>query len=123
MCSVRNRHSSTATRRTSAMGIERTVACGVAALAIALTSLPVVAQTETKTETCYRDDTGRIVKRRLPGTVEVPCPTERLSAPELRKYDANGPATDQPQAPQAEPAGFDRGPPPAASPIPLPGLA
>ena len=116
------------------MGIDRTLASGLAALIIAGASLPVAAQTQTQTqtqtktdpkaETCYRDDTGRIVKRRLPGTVEVPCPTERLSAPELRKYDSNGPTTTYlPQPPQAEPPGFNRGPPPEASPIPLPGLA
>jgi hypothetical protein len=27
-------------------------------------------------QTCYQDDTGRIVKRRRPGYVEVPCPAE-----------------------------------------------
>lgn len=109
------------------MGIDRTLASALAALFIAGASLPAPAQTDTKAQTCYRDDTGRIVKRRLPGTVEVPCPAERLSAPELRKYDANGPAADQsqpqtPQTPQAEPPGFNRGPPPEASPIPLPGV-
>ena len=30
----------------------------------------------TAAETCYQDDTGRIVKRRRPGYTEVPCPEE-----------------------------------------------
>ena len=70
----------------------------------------------TATETCYRDETGRIVKRRLPGTVEVPCPTDRLAAPEIRKPEAPG------TAPAVQPEAFQRGPPPAASPIPVPVL-
>ena len=32
--------------------------------------------TATAAETCYQDDTGRIVKRRRPGYTEVPCPDE-----------------------------------------------
>ena len=105
------------------MGIDRTVAVGIAALIIAAAALPAAAQTDTKAETCYRDDTGRIVHRRLPGTVEVPCPTDRLSAPELQKNAPAGNGTDQTQAAPVERPGFDRGPPPEASPIPLPGLA
>jgi hypothetical protein len=84
---------------------------------------PAGAQTQ-PTETCYKDETGRIIKRRLPGTVEVPCPTDRLSAPETPRNPTpgNGSEVSQPVV-SAEPAGYERGAPPAASPIPLPGLA
>jgi hypothetical protein len=81
-----------------------------------------------QTESCYRDETGRISKRRLPGTVEVPCPSDRLSAPETPSGGA-APAESTPEgqseagAAPAASAGIDRGPPPAASPVPLPGLA
>jgi len=99
--------------------------CGPNALQIAAAlltmglALPVLAQTET----CYRDDTGRIVTRRLPGTVEVPCPNR----------NGNSPTTTTPQTPGASAATteqnatveggeYERGPPAAASPIPQPGL-
>ena len=84
-------------------------------------TLPMLAQADT----CYRDDTGRIVNRRLPGSVEVPCPTEKLTLPAAPNPAAPGaePGTSAEQAAPVERAGFDRGPPPAASPIPLPGLA
>jgi hypothetical protein len=75
-----------------------------------------------RADTCYKDETGRIITRRLPGSVEVPCPADKLAAP----------AAPYPAAPAAEPGtgasapapveSFERGPPPAASPIPLPGL-
>ena len=84
-------------------------------------ALPSLAQADT----CYRDETGRIINRRLPGTVEVPCPTEKLTLPAAPLPAAPGaaPAASTEQAAPGERAGFDRGPPPAASPIPLPGLA
>jgi hypothetical protein len=80
------------------------------------TAVPMPAQADT----CYKDETGRIITRRLPGSVEVPCPADKLAAP----------AAPYPAAPAAEPGtsapapaeSFERGPPPAASPIPLPGL-
>ena len=39
-------------------------------------ALVLLTTTATAAETCYRDDTGRIVKRRRPGYTEVPCPQE-----------------------------------------------
>ena len=39
-------------------------------------ALVLLATTATAAETCYQDDTGRIVKRRRPGYTEVPCPEE-----------------------------------------------
>jgi hypothetical protein len=72
-------------------------------------------------DTCYRDDSGRIVKRRLPGTVEVPCPTSPTTP------QPGAPATPEGTTPPAEAGAeatpYNRGPPPAASPIPRPGLA
>ena len=74
-------------------------------------------------ETCYRDDTGRILRRRLPGTVEVPCPASAVTAPETPQPNGGaGPASTSSQPPPAERGGENRGPPPAASPIPVPGI-
>lgn len=39
-----------------------------------LTSSPAQAQASATPQTCYKDDLGRIVTRRRPGYVEVPCP-------------------------------------------------
>jgi hypothetical protein len=69
-------------------------------------------------DTCYRDDTGRILKRRLPGTVEVPCPT----TPATPEPGAPAPPGTNPEQAPAEAPAVSRGPPPAASPIPRPGL-
>jgi hypothetical protein len=84
-------------------------------LALAPLALSSVAQADT----CYRDDTGRIVKRRLPGTIEVPCPETPTTPPQ--------PGTPAPPGANAEEAISEqpavvRGPPPAATPIPRPGL-
>lgn len=76
-------------------------------------------------ETCYRDDSGRIVKRRKPGSVEVPCP------PPTPADSASGTTTDRGKltgafknnAANAADATLERGPRPAASPVPQPGLA
>jgi hypothetical protein len=75
-------------------------------------------------ETCYRDDSGRIVKRRRPGAVEVPCPTNNASP----SPSSVGPETDTDRGklPSAFTGGQqtpERGPRPAASPVPLPGIA
>jgi hypothetical protein len=72
-----------------------------------------------RADTCYKDETGRIITRRLPGSVEVPCPADKLAAP-AAPYPAAPAAEPGTSAPPAE--SFERGPPPAASPIPLPGL-
>lgn len=72
-------------------------------------------------ETCYRDDVGRIVKRRRPGYVEVPCPIPGQPA------ESAAPETD---AASTEDSGreprrriIERAPPSYVSPIPRPGLA
>ena len=75
-------------------------------------------------EVCYRDDSGRIVKRRRPGNVQVPCPPENTSAGPTNA--GPGTETDRGQLPSAFTGGQqtpDRGPRPAASPVPQPGVA
>jgi len=76
-------------------------------------------------DTCYRDDAGRIVTRRLPGYVEVPCPSPQAPASVPGAEPGNGAATAAPSEPGAtagQQRGPDRGAPPSASPIPRPGL-
>ena len=96
-----------------------------ALLLLGVAVLPELAQADT----CYRDDAGRIFRRRLPGTVEVPCPSagqptppsQAPGTPATPGAPPTGPGTPAEGAPPVQ-AGFDRGPRPAASPIPLPGL-
>lgn len=91
-------------------------------LAILAILSPVIAQAEM----CYQDDTGRIVKRRRPGYVEVPCPVE--GAPTTGAEPGTVPVIpDEPaavdetgRAPRRQT--LQRPPPPQASPIPRPGL-
>jgi hypothetical protein len=96
------------------------------ALALAVTSaVPALA----RADTCYRDENGQILNRRLPGTTEVPCPADKLDLPNTPASTAPAPGsatapgsnTGPEQNPQGSGEGFDRGPPPAASPIPQPG--
>jgi hypothetical protein len=71
---------------------------------------------------CYKDSSGRIFKRRLPGSTEVPCPAPKP-----------GTSAEIPGAPSVPGEQLlntpvrsgvpDRGPPPAASPVPRPGVA
>ncbi len=51
-------------------------------------TLALLATTATAAETCYQDDTGRIVKRRRPGYTEVPCPDESAQPGETPSADA-----------------------------------
>jgi hypothetical protein len=79
-------------------------------------------------EMCYKDDIGRIVKRRRPGYTEVPCPPEG-SAQGLPGEAPSGPEA-QPDTPRQQNdtgrtqrrRGVERAPPAAVSPIPKPGL-
>jgi hypothetical protein len=74
-------------------------------------------------DTCYRDDSGRIVHRRLPRSVEVPCP--KATTPSgAESGTATGGEADIYKLPGAFKSGttFERGPRPAASPVPRPGL-
>ena len=86
-----------------------------------------------RAETCYRDDSGRIVHRRLPRSFEVPCPAAVPAAPAGAPGSAGTPgssatATGGAQDIYSLPGAFkgqgeiERGPRPAASPVPRPGV-
>ena len=92
---------------------------GLAALLAAGFTLAGVAQADT----CYKDDSGRIVRRRLPRSVEVPCPSTTTPAG-AENGTPSGTDSDIYKLPGAFKNGttFDRGPRPAASPVPRPGL-
>ena len=74
-------------------------------------------------ETCYQDDTGRIVKRRRPGYTEVPCPDEdaQPGASAVGRSRNAQPQEDTGRAPRRRV--IERAPPAYVSPIPRPGLA
>jgi hypothetical protein len=75
-------------------------------------------------ETCYKDDSGRIVTRRRPDSVEVPCPP--AVNPQAPATPAGpGVESGQGRLPSAFAGGEEtpeRGPRPASSPVPQPGL-
>lgn len=83
-------------------------------------------------EVCYRDDVGRIVKRRRPGYGEVPCPEEGGTQrplpmgegtllPESRQDVPLPSIEDTGRAPRRRI--IERAPPVSISPVPRPGLA
>ncbi len=90
------------------------LAARIGLLLIAVVAVTAIANAET----CYRDDKGRIVTRRRPGYVEVPCPVPgaptAAGSPEASAANA---------APGAGPAGPDRSPPSRVSPLPRPTLS
>jgi hypothetical protein len=62
--------------RPAALDLRRAIVLGLASLAsLAASSVFITAAAAE----CYRDDVGRIVSRRRPGFVEVPCPSAALS--------------------------------------------
>ena len=86
-------------------------------------ALVLLTTTATAAETCYRDDTGRIVKRRRPGYTEVPCPDENAQPGETPSVTPN----TQPQTPEDTGRAqrrrvIERAPPAYVSPIPLPSV-
>jgi len=86
-------------------------------LAIAVAA--VLAGTTAYAETCYKDDTGRVVKRRRPGYVEVPCPAEgEVTAPPAPR----NPQFEGGEGREARRQAPPRGQPNAASPLPKPAL-
>ena len=95
------------------MGTKR-LAARFGLLVIAVVAVATVANAET----CYRDDKGRIVTRRRPGYIEVPCPVP--GAPAAAGSPEAGAAG---AAPGAGPAGPDRSPPSRVSPLPRPTLS
>lgn len=93
-------------------------------LAIALIAVgaPAISYAQTA---CYQDDTGRIVKRRRPGYVEVPCPPEGQPRAEPGVEPTTLPpettSDDSGRAPRRQV--IQRTPPAYISPIPRPGMS
>jgi hypothetical protein len=84
-------------------------------------ALVLLATTATAAETCYQDDTGRIVKRRRPGYTEVPCPDENAQPGETPSAAPNTqPQEETGRAPRRRV--IERAPPSYVSPIPRPGV-
>jgi len=73
-------------------------------------------------ETCYQDDTGRIVRRRQPGFTPVPCPPPREAAPPSTGPGKDAGATTQApeQGPEAATFPGGRRPPDSVSALPRP---
>ena len=91
-------------------------------MALALAAL--LAPSAGHAETCYQDDTGRIVKRRRPGYVEVPCPSEKATTGEtpVAAPDAQ-PNSEESTGRAPRRQVIQRELPTYVSPIPRPGLA
>jgi len=73
-------------------------------------------------DVCYRDDTGRIVKRRQPGFPQVPCPTTQPGTTPVPNVTAPGGTPPVPQGPEAQSFPGGRAPPASVSPLPQPKL-
>src|SRR5450631_1300975 len=74
-------------------------------------------------DTCYRDDSGRIVKRRQPGFTPVPCPPANAAPGTNAPADETAaPGTPQPLGPEAASFPGGRQPPDSVSPLPRPQL-
>jgi len=76
-------------------------------------------------ETCYQDDSGRIVTRRRPGFKEVECPTAtpNQSAGGRQSQETTTSPSSSPSQPTTPGAPFQRRQPNSVSPIPRPGVA
>jgi hypothetical protein len=89
--------------------------CGCGALLPAEESF---AQSAPPEDVCYKDEAGRIQRRRRPGYVEVPCPK---AGPTGEPVQTNRPTNASPAAPETLTP--TRMPPTYISPVPRPGLA
>jgi hypothetical protein len=74
-------------------------------------------------ETCYQDDTGRIVTRRRPGYREVECPAPGQPRPTRQSQPSSAPTPGTSTAPTVETPQVEPRLPNAISPIPRPKLA
>ena len=101
---------------------------GALASALLLGTLLDVAQAQSSAQapappqTCYRDDAGRIVTRRRPGYVEVPCPAPGTT---LKQPGVGPPAPSSGTTPGASPAGepaINEVAPVTQSPVPRPAM-
>jgi len=89
-------------------------------IAITATLAPTLGYTA---DTCYQDDTGRIVKRRRPGYVEVPCPAENAPARQNAAPTTGEPTSTEDTGRERRRQVITRELPTSISPIPRPGLA
>jgi hypothetical protein len=93
------------------------------ARAVALAVVAVSLSSPALADTCYRDDSGRIVKRRQPGFPEVPCPPANAAPGNNAPADANAaPGATQLQGPEAASFPGGRQAPENISPLPRPQL-
>jgi hypothetical protein len=94
-------------------------ACGAARMAgAAEVGAP---QTLAQQETCYSDDSGRIVRRRAPGFTPVPCPPTAPANPAAPGTPgAQGAPAAAPQSPGDASFPGGRQPPSSVSPLPRP---
>jgi hypothetical protein len=78
----------------------------------------------TQAETCYRDESGRIVHRRQPGFKEVPCPTaappSAAGTPNTPGNISAAPAAPDIEGPESNSFPGGRRPPVRLSPLPRP---
>jgi hypothetical protein len=100
----------------SPSGVSRPLSVLAITIAAILTSTAAAAA-----EPCFKDDTGRIVKRRRPGYVEVPCPVEGeaaapVSPPRDAQYEGGSGREARRQGPPP------RETPTNTSPIPRPAM-
>jgi hypothetical protein len=104
---------------------QRSVRAAVAAAVASVTWLGAfvscgkAAAAEPAAQTCYRDDVGRIVTRRRPGYVEVPCP---VPGQEPASVPTDRPATPDQESSVQRRTVRERTPPATVSPIPRPGI-
>ncbi|HEY6642898.1 hypothetical protein [Povalibacter sp.] len=92
----------------------RRATCNALLSAAIIMVLPVLA---IAAESCYQDDTGRIVTRRRPGYIEVPCPS--IATPGTQATEPSA-TVDTGRAPRRQVMPRDL--PASVSPIPHPGL-
>jgi hypothetical protein len=83
-----------------------------ALLAVVVAASPAIA------DTCYRDESGRIVHRRQPGYQEVPCPTPTAPSGPASTAAPEAPEVSQGPAANSFPGG--RRPPTSTTPLPRP---
>lgn len=92
------------------------------ALLAGVIALPVPqAQAQAQADVCYQDSSGRILTRRRPGAVEVPCPG--AEAPAVQPEGAEPPATYERRGVQRRPPVVDTRRQNPVSPVPRPALA
>src|SRR5687768_4894760 len=99
--------------------IETSIGKVALAVAVATTLVPMEGFAQ---ETCYRDDVGRIVTRRRPGYVEVPCPTQRPQTQQRVEPPTTSATPEEETGRAPRRTIVERPPPTNTSPFPRPGI-